>query len=190
MNNTEDPFVVKYITFDVVRLVDQNQKFYGNIKTVDAQRIARESGMDLVCFNKPQRNELAFCKILDFNKWKYENEKRHRKEKRINKKQTKEIRFSLTIADNDIHHKIRQVNEFLDEGDDVIVTMKLRGRERSHFSLAEEKMKNILDLCKEHGKEINRKKTNDMIIVRLIKHNPVENNNHQVTNQSSEVKTT
>lgn len=171
-----DPFVVKYIVFDTTRLVDNNGKFYDSIKVFEAQKIARDAGLDLVCFNSPQEKDLAFCKIIDFNKWKYECEKKKKKEEKQHRRHNKEMRFTPGIEENDIAHKMRQVNGFLDEGDDVILVMKLRGRERIHFKDAEEKMNCIVAMSAGHGKEMSRKKTGDLIIIRLNKIGKTEEN--------------
>ncbi len=164
-----DPFIVGYINFEYTRIVDQNGQFHNNVKTYEAKKRARELGLDLVCFNKPDGKNLAFCKIIDFSKWKYDEEKRRKHENKQNRKDNKEIRLSPLIVDNDIMHKMKQVNNFLDDGDDVTLTMKLKGRERYHFEEAKGKMNSILKMCEGHGKEISRKQTNDMIIIHLVK---------------------
>ena len=166
---SSEPFVIRYITFDTIKLLDQNGQFHNQIKTLDAQKRALDIGLDLVCFNKPNGNDLAFCKLIDFNKWKYDEEKRKKKEAKENKRESKEIRLSPNIADNDVKHKIKQVNEFLDDGDDVALIMKLRGREKIYFTEAETRMNMIVGMCDGHGREVFRKKTGDLIIVRLSK---------------------
>jgi translation initiation factor IF-3 len=149
--------------------VDENKQFHANVKTTDALMRAKEVGLDLVCFNKPEGNELAFCKIIDFNKWKYETEKKKKKEESKGKKEHKEIQLSPNIEDNDIGHKMRHANKFLDEGHEVTLIMRLRGREKAHMFEAEQKMNKIVQICDEHGKEMSRKKTNDLIIIKLSK---------------------
>lgn len=166
-----DPFVVnpKYVNFEFTKLVDDKKVYHNQIKTVDACKLAQDIGLNLVCFNRPTEKDLAFCKIIDFNKWKYEDEKNRKKMERQNRKQNKEIRLSPVIDDHDIEHKMRQANEFLDEGDDVTLTMKLKGREKAHFSEAESKMNKIVLMASGHGKEVSRKKNESMIIVQLTK---------------------
>ena len=163
---SNDPFVVDRITFNYTRLIDSNGVFNPSIKVYDAQRLAREVGLNLVCFNKPQKDVMALCKIIDYGKWKYDEEKRKKKEQQVSKKESKEIRFSAGISDNDISHKVKQINELLDEGANITLTMKLFGRERGHMDLAIEKMNKIVALCT-HGKEINRKTEGSTIIIRL-----------------------
>ena len=167
--NSSDPWVIKYIAFDSVKLVDQNGQFHNQIKTFEALKKAKDVGMELVCFNRPNGKDLAFCKIIDFNKWKYEIEKKKKKEASVSRKEHKEIQLSPNIEDNDIQHKMRHTNEFLDEGHEVTLIMRLRGREKAHMYEAEQKMNKIVQICTNHGKETSRKKTNDLIIVKLTK---------------------
>jgi translation initiation factor IF-3 len=163
------PFVIKYPTFESTRLIDQNGEFIHQIRVKDAQQAAMNAGMDLVCFNRPEQNQLALCKIVDFNKWKYQEEKKKKKLAQENRKETKEIRFSPEIADNDIDHKLKQVFEFLDRGDDVVLTMQIRGRQKAHPELPKDKMTQIIGKCTGHGKLMMRKDTDGLIIVRLSK---------------------
>jgi len=166
-----DPFIInlKYDRFEYVRLLDDKKVFHNQIKTVDACRMADSVGLNLVCFNKPTDKELAFCKMVDFNKWKYEEEKARKKMEKQSKHCNKEMRFSPVIDDNDIGHKMKQVNEFLDEGNDVTLTMKLKGREKAHFPEAQAKMNKIVTMVDGHGKEVSRKKSESMIIVQVTK---------------------
>lgn len=163
------PFIVKVLTFEFTRLVDLNNQYHPNFKVSDALVIARNNNVNLVCFNRAQGNELAFCKILDYNKWLYAEEKKKKKQQKINRKETKEIRLTPNIADNDIDHKMRFVNEFLDEGNDVVLIMKLKGREKAHMSEAEARMNEIVKKSEGHGKEVSRKKLDSLIIVNLVK---------------------
>lgn len=163
------PFVVKFVMFENTRLIDASGQFHQSFKVSEAMVIARNSGLQLVCFNRPEGNNLAFCKILDFNKWQYMEEKKKKKQRLENRKETKEIKFSPHIEQNDIQHKMRQANELLDEGNDVVLTMQARGRDRIHFNDVESKMNEIVKMCEGHGKESSRRKTNDTIIVRMVK---------------------
>ncbi len=178
------PFIVKFVTFEFTRLVDQNNQYYNSFKVADALVMARNNFLNLVCFNRPEGTNLAFCKIIDFNKWQYAEEKKKKKQQLESRKETKEVRLSPNIADNDIEHKMRQVNGFLDAGDDVVLVMKLRGREKAHFSAAEVRLNEILKKCENHGKEISRKKGGDIIIVRMVKGN--EASKQEVINKPKE----
>ena len=167
---SNDPFVLKRPIFMFIRLVDLDEQYYDKIKTTDALTKAYNANLDLVCFIEANKDELALCKILDFNKWKYDNEKKKKKENCCNKKHVKEVRFSPNIEEHDIEHKIKQVNEFLSEGDDVVLSMRVRGRDRFHFDDAEKKMDSIVS--KSCGLETSRKKDNNIIIIRMSGNKP------------------
>lgn len=168
------PYVVRFVSFPATRLVDHSGKYHQSIRTDVALKMAREAGLDLVCFNGPEIGSASLCKIVDFGKWKYEEEKKKRKnEKGQHKKENKEMRFSPNICDNDIEHKTRQINEFLEDGDDVLMVMKLKGRERLHMAEAEQKFDKIISHCTA-GKVLNRKTTGNIIFVRMSKHGAEE----------------
>ena len=173
-NHNGEPFVIKYVKFDYTRLVDHKEKFHERIHIAGAKKLAQEANLDLVCFSEPDKDSLALCKIIDFGKWKYTNDKNKRKEEKQHKKVTKEIRFTPVISDHDIEHKIKQVNEFLSMGDDVILSMRLKGRQKQHFNEAEGRMNQIVEMCNEHGKEVSRKKSSGMIVVRICSHKKEE----------------
>jgi len=164
------PFVIKRRTdFKDVRLVDSNGKFHESIFVGKARDMARDVNLDLVCFDLPNGKDLALCKIIDYGKWKYQNDKAKKKDNNHHKPTVKEIRFSPVISDHDIKHKLKQVDDFLDEGDEVLLTMRFRGIQRRNFALGEERMNEIVGMCKEHGEEVHRKKSHNQIVVRLRK---------------------
>jgi len=103
------------INFKEIRLVDNKGEYHQKVSMTEARNIASFSNLDLVCFNQPNAKSLALCKIIDFGKWKYSEEKKKKKLNKENKRETKEMRFSPAIGENDIRHKVRQVNGFLEE---------------------------------------------------------------------------
>lgn len=161
------PFVVKHGDFATTRLIDINEHYHQSIPTGDAKTMAKEAGLDLVCFNKPDEKTLALCKIVDFGKWKYSNEKKKKKQVKEGKQITKEIRLSPVISSNDINHKIKHVKGFIEDGNDVVLFMRIKGRQRAHFDVAEEKMNEIVAMCLEYSEEVSRRKNPSMIAVRL-----------------------
>lgn len=169
MKQNSDPFVVKKAIFEYTSLTDHNNQFVQKIKTTDALSMALANELDLVCFKKGENGGLPFCKIMGFGKWKYENEKKKKKQHSQGKKVSKELKFSPVIGDHDVEHKIRQAIEFLRKGNDVMLSMWLKGRQRIYFKEAEERMNEIVALCKDHGEETSRKKTSNNITVRLVK---------------------
>lgn len=168
MSKSKCPYIVGYAPFNATRLVDHKNTYHDRVGIKEAKQYATEAGMDLVCFNEPSENDLAFCKIINFGKWQY-SERKKLKNNKTTKKTTKEIRFSPDIDDHDVGHKIKQVIEFLEGGDDVVFTMRLKGRQKQHSKEALEKMNKIVSLCGEHGTEINRRVAESLISVRIGK---------------------
>lgn len=117
-----------------VRLIDGDGNQQGVIATDKALEMAREAGSDLVEI-APNASP-PVCKILDYGKYKFEQEKRQ-KESRKKQKQLrlKEIRMQPKIEKHDLAFKSKHVQEFLDEGNKVKVTIRFRGRELAHTEL-------------------------------------------------------
>ena len=106
----------------------------GVMATPDAIKCAEEAGLDLVEV-APTAVPPA-CRIIDYSKYKYEQEKR---EKEARKKQRvihiKEIRMGPKIGEHDYQFKLRNLEDFLKRGDKVKVTMMFKGRAMSHIDL-------------------------------------------------------
>lgn len=166
-NNSSEPFILRKSDFKEIRLVDNKGEYRQKVSMTEAKNIASFSNLDLVCFNRPNEKSLALCKIIDFGKWKYSEEKKKKKLNKENKRETKEMRFSPAIGVNDIRHKVKQVNGFLEEGHEVILSMRLKGRELNYFNEADKIISQIANEC--NGSEISRKRTGKMINVRLGK---------------------
>ena len=106
----------------------------GVVTPARAMAMAEEAGLDLVEISPTA--EPPVCKIMDFGKYKYEQQKR---EAEARKKQhiieIKEIKFRPGTDTNDYDVKMRSVLKFLEEGDKVKVTLRFRGREMAHQEL-------------------------------------------------------
>ena len=108
-----------------------------------ALELAREAGLDLVEV-APQAVP-PVVKILDYGKFRFENEKRLRDSKKKQKVlKLKEIRMQPKIDDHDLDFKSKHVKEFLNDGNKVKVTIRFRGRELAHTELGYDVMKDVL----------------------------------------------
>lgn len=116
----------------------------GVLDTAEAQRLARESQLDLV-----EVNPKAFppvCKIMDFGKFKYEEKKRQAEaRKRQATVELKEIKLRPKTDDHDLEVKIKHILRFLAEGDKVKCTVRFRGREITHPEMAERQLRLIME---------------------------------------------
>ncbi len=106
----------------------------GVVSTKDALAKALEVGLDLV--EVSPNAEPPVCKILDYGKFKYQEQKRKAEAKKKQKVvEVKEIKLRPGIEDHDFNTKMRSIRKFIDNGDKVKVSMRFRGREMSHQDL-------------------------------------------------------
>ena len=126
-----------------VRLIRDEGDKQGIMSTLEALEIAKEQGLDLVEV-APQANP-PVVKILNYGKFKFENEKRVRDSKKKQKLlKLKEIRMQPKIDDHDLDFKSKHIKEFLAEGNKVKVTVRFRGRELAHTELGLDVLKDVL----------------------------------------------
>lgn len=117
-----------------VRLIDEEGGRTGIIPTREALELAKERDLDLVEVS-PNANP-PVCKILNYGKYRFEQEKRLRDSRKNQKAlKNKEIRMQPKIGSGDLDTKAKHVQEFLDEGNKVKVTIRFRGRELAHTEL-------------------------------------------------------
>jgi translation initiation factor IF-3 len=103
----------------------------GIVTRNEALDMAAEAGLDLV--EIAPNADPPVCKILDFGKFKYEEQKKKNEAKKKQKViEVKEIKLRPSIDDHDYDVKMRSVTKFIGEGDKVKVTMRFRGRELAH----------------------------------------------------------
>jgi translation initiation factor IF-3 len=128
------PRVNDRIRAQEIRLIGADGENIGVVTPSRAMMLAEEAGLDLVEISP--NAEPPVCKIMDFGKFKYEQQKREaeaRKKQKII--EIKEIKFRPGTDDHDYDVKMRSVQKFLDEGDKVKITLRFRGREMAHQQL-------------------------------------------------------
>jgi translation initiation factor IF-3 len=130
----DGPRINQEITSLKVRLVDERGEMVGVVNRSDALTRASEAGLDLV--EVAANADPPVCKILDFGKFKYEEQKRKNEARKKQKViEVKEIKLRPGIDDHDYDVKMRSMKNFIGEGDKVKVTMRFRGRELAHQEL-------------------------------------------------------
>jgi translation initiation factor IF-3 len=122
-----------------VRVISPKGEQLGILDTPKAVNLALEVGLDLVEV-APNATPVPVCRIMDFGKYVYEEQKKHSHAKSTASK-IKEIEFTARIAENDFKTKLRHAEEFLDHGNKVKLRLKFRGREMAHTELGFEVMK-------------------------------------------------
>ena len=119
-----------------VRVIDDDEGQLGVMSTQEALNIAREKGFDLVLVSPQAKPPVA--KIIDYGKFKYQQEKREHKQKSQAKKvELKCIRLSTRIGQHDIDVRVKQGLKFLQDGHKVKIELQLRGREHRHADISE-----------------------------------------------------
>ena len=129
--------------------------------------MAEEAGLDLVEISPNAAPPV--CKIMDFGKFKYEQQKREaeaRKKQKII--EVKEIKFRPNTDIHDYEVKMRSVFKFLENGDKVKITLRFRGREMAHQNLGRELLERVADDVKDVGKIENMPKMEGRQMIMMI----------------------
>lgn len=134
-----------------IRLIGAEGENLGVVTPHRARELADEAGLDLVEISPNAVPPV--CKIMDFGKFKYEQQKKEA-EARKNQKiiEIKEIKFRPGTDDHDYDVKMRSVVRFLNDGDKVKVTLRFRGREMAHMDLGRELLERVAKDVAELGK--------------------------------------
>ena len=150
-----------------VRLIGAEGENVGVVPPARALAMAEEAGLDLVEISPNAHPPV--CKIMDFGKFKYEQQKR---ESEARKKQkiieVKEVKFRPGTDIHDYEVKMRNVIKFLEKGDKVKVTLRFRGREMAHQNLGRELLERVAEDVKELGKVENMPKMEGRQMVMMI----------------------
>ena len=125
-----------------IRLIGAEGENLGVLSPIRALELAEQAGLDLVEISPTA--EQPVCKIMDFGKFKYETQKREaeaRKKQKII--EIKEVKFRPNTDTHDYEVKMRSVTKFLENGDKVKVTLRLRGSEMAHQNLGRELLERV-----------------------------------------------
>ena len=142
-NNNKGQRVNEQIRVREVRLIDDEGNQKGIVPTLEALKMAKDKDLDLVEVS-PNANP-PVCKILDYGKYRFEQEKKLRDAKKNQKVlKLKEIRMQPKIGSGDLDTKAKHVQEFLNQGDKVKVTIRFRGRELAHTELGYDVLQEVL----------------------------------------------
>lgn len=149
-NNSNDLFCNEQIKVSPVLVIGPNGEQLGVKPISDALVVANYAGLDLVLIS-PNANP-AVCKIMDYNKYKYEKSKKQkeaRKRQMANAVELKEYRLSPVIDIGDFDTKVRNASKYLEKGHKVKLSIRFKGRQMAHTELGEEVMVKFADRVKE-----------------------------------------
>ena len=132
-----------------VRLIDQNGAQLGIMPTRRAMELAEEAQLDLVKI--VPNAQPPVCKLIDYDKHRFEQAKRERELRKNQKIVTlKEVQLSATIEENDVQTKAKSAIRFLEEGDKVKVSIRFRGRQISHSEIGMKVMNDFVERTKDY----------------------------------------
>ncbi|MCP4820788.1 MAG: translation initiation factor IF-3 [Shimia sp.] len=150
-----------------IRLIGADGDNVGVVRPSEAMNMAAEAGLDLVEIS-PNANP-PVCKIMDFGKFKYEQQKRESEARKKQKTiEVKEVKFRPNTDTHDYEVKMRNVYKFLENGDKVKVTLRFRGREMAHQNLGRELLERVAVDIKELGKVENMPKMEGRQMIMMI----------------------
>src|SRR5512146_184676 len=126
-----------------VRVIDDESNQLGVMTPQDALKIARERNLDLVEISPTAQPPV--CRIMDYGKFLYQQEKKEREAKKHQKVITvKEVKFRINVDDHDYETKKNHVLRFLGEGDKVKATIFFRGREMTRTGLGRQLLSKLI----------------------------------------------
>ena len=127
----DGPRINEEIRVREVHLIDKDGHNLGNVLVSEALAKAQEAGLDLVEISPNATPPVV--KILDFGKYKYQEQKKAAEARKKQKVvEVKELKFRPMIDDHDYDVKMRAMQRFFEEGDKVKITLRYRGREMAH----------------------------------------------------------
>ncbi|MFK7839617.1 MAG: translation initiation factor IF-3 [Bdellovibrionales bacterium] len=145
------PRINEDILADEIRVVGADGEMAGVMSVSEGVKLARESGLDLVEVS-PNASP-PVCKILDFGKYKYEQQKKASEARKKQKTaDVKEVKIRPGIEEHDYQVKMRNARKFLTNGDKVKVTMRFRGREMAHQDIGFNLLKRMIEELDDVGK--------------------------------------
>jgi len=126
-----------------VRCILADGSMGGVMPTREALRKAIEAGLDLVEISP--NAEPPVCRIMDYGKFKYEEEQKKKQARKNQVRQDiKEIKFHVGTEENDYQVKLRNIRKFLEDGDKVKLTLQFRGRENAHKELGMDVLNRVI----------------------------------------------
>jgi translation initiation factor IF-3 len=144
------PQINERIRFPNIRVVDSDGTQLGVITPGEALAIAEERELDLVLVS--DKADPPVCRIMDYGKYKFEQEKRAREaKKKQHNAEVKEVKMRYKIDEHDYQVRVSQAQRFLKAGDKVKATITFRGREIQHTDLAEQLLSRLAGDLKDLG---------------------------------------
>lgn len=153
--------VNEQIRVPLVLVIGPNGEQVGVKPIADALTLANYASLDLVLIS-PNANP-PVCKVMDYNKFRYEKAKKEKdalKKQKTSRSELKEFRLSPVIDVGDFETKLRNATKYLEKGDKVKLTVRFKGRQMAHTELGKEVLNRFIDRVKDIA-DIDEKPTLD-----------------------------
>ena len=145
-NSKNNLLINEQIKANQVLVIGPNGEQVGVKPIGDALTLASYAGLDLVLIN-PNGNP-PVCKVMDYNKYKYERSKKEKealKRQKQSMSELKEFRLSPTIDVGDFETKLRNVKKYIEKGDKVRVVIRFKGRQMAHTDIGRDVLLKFAD---------------------------------------------
>ena len=137
-------FINNQIRAKEIRLIDETGKQIGIFSVQKGIEMAKERGLDLIQVTK--KIEPPVCRMGDYGKYLYREEKKKGRSKVEKRSEIKGIRLRFNISTHDLETRARQTEKFLKKGDNVKIEMILRGREKRLLEFSRQKINQFLEI--------------------------------------------
>ncbi|MDD6917998.1 MAG: translation initiation factor IF-3 [Candidatus Enteromonas sp.] len=144
-----DP-INEHVRYPVVMVIGPEGQNLGRMSSREANALAATYNLDLFCV-APNANP-PVCKILNYGKYRFEQQKKDRELKKNSKQaELKEVQLHISIGEHDIQTKAKKAKEFIEDGDKVNIRVILKGREMAHKDLGEALLNKFVAILQENG---------------------------------------
>lgn len=150
--NNDNMLINDQIKAREVLVIGPNGEQVGVKPIQDARTLASYASLDLVLIS-PNANP-PVCKVMDYNKFRYEKQKKAKealKKQKANMSELKEYRLSPVIDVGDFETKLRNATKYLEKGDRIKLTIRFKGRQMAHTELGKEVLERFADRVKNYA---------------------------------------
>ena len=152
-----------------VLVIGPNGEQMGVKPIADALTLASYAALDLVLIS-PNANP-PVCKVMDYNKFKYEKKKKEKeamKKQKANRSELKEYRLSPVIDVGDFETKLKNTTKYLEKGDRIKLTIRFKGRQMAHTELGKEVLERFSDRVSEIAEVEQKPKLDGRVMTMLL----------------------
>lgn len=167
--NNDNMMINDQIRAREVLVIGPNGEQVGIKSIEDARTLASYASLDLVLIS-PNANP-PVCKVMDYNKFRYEKQKKAKealKRQKANMSELKEFRLSPVIDIGDFETKLRNATKYIQKGDRVKLTIRFKGRQMAHTELGKEVLLRFSDRMKDYAEIKDQPKLDGRVMTMLL----------------------